>query len=739
MGRRRARRRSRTRSRPAEEKLSAGVVAERIRAIVDSDAERSEESLSSGAEDYVQNMLSMDEYEADFPRFDQGSSRSSSDAEAGNGLSLSNVPAAPFVAAQIASEQPQGDVHAGKDENVSGWCQVREYAQCVSSSMLCDTKQRSVSHNGLKDENRVHGLPDVLDSLIAVESADTLEDSIGSRLSKTLGNVARFVVLENSENKEASFSSADAVAVLEAFKMAECAGFSFRLSCARSKQYLFTISKSDTNEVGANRAATLESCIYRIANTANDALVAITTGMSPVEEVKLGTAEHRARTKCEELWHLLTLQEYSDEDCIELQFDNPSTCCVLRRLATIIGLQCSSEMLVSDNESSQTTLTLVDAFDRGAISKFCFSNIAEAVVRDELWKRQGPLCTESNKKHKSPFSIPPCIGSEDSSVRAAVQILADAWTRIACTQREEPITVHCIILPSRCYSVVSCIAEIMGFESDWRQSRANSALQLVFHMESPSICGQNDPAEIESNLNAVELCLHQFFAEKQVCDEGECNFEQNSKHNRHNKASNGSRHRERGLKGPSRLRQEYIELAWDVIDILTASPGKLPWCEIRVKNKLIRYALTDFMKMNGYGLKTISGSARLQLTGPAAPAIPSCDVLARNLDIVGTRYFGNNKESDGRNKKNRRLAQRSLREQRAAQRSAAAVPTTETRIGLRALEKSFRGSPLDQTNVGHKLLTKMGWQDGAGLGVAEEGRTRPILPSFNCGRQGLGT
>ncbi|KAI9103808.1 hypothetical protein DFS34DRAFT_299919 [Phlyctochytrium arcticum] len=46
---------------------------------------------------------------------------------------------------------------------------------------------------------------------------------------------------------------------------------------------------------------------------------------------------------------------------------------------------------------------------------------------------------------------------------------------------------------------------------------------------------------------------------------------------------------------------------------------------------------------------------------------------------------------------------------------------------------------VDPTNIGSKLLQKMGWSQGQGLGVSGSGRVDPVNVSMRNGREGLGT
>ena len=48
-------------------------------------------------------------------------------------------------------------------------------------------------------------------------------------------------------------------------------------------------------------------------------------------------------------------------------------------------------------------------------------------------------------------------------------------------------------------------------------------------------------------------------------------------------------------------------------------------------------------------------------------------------------------------------------------------------------------TPLEATNKGSQILRSMGWQEGTGLGVAQQGSLLPISLSTQNGRQGLGT
>ena len=47
--------------------------------------------------------------------------------------------------------------------------------------------------------------------------------------------------------------------------------------------------------------------------------------------------------------------------------------------------------------------------------------------------------------------------------------------------------------------------------------------------------------------------------------------------------------------------------------------------------------------------------------------------------------------------------------------------------------------PIDESNVGHKLLKKMGWSEGRGLGVNEQGRLQPIPVQLKNNKAGVGS
>ena len=48
-------------------------------------------------------------------------------------------------------------------------------------------------------------------------------------------------------------------------------------------------------------------------------------------------------------------------------------------------------------------------------------------------------------------------------------------------------------------------------------------------------------------------------------------------------------------------------------------------------------------------------------------------------------------------------------------------------------------APLNSSNKGHMLLTKLGWSSGTGLGRECQGRKDPLLPEKRARRAGLGT
>lgn len=46
--------------------------------------------------------------------------------------------------------------------------------------------------------------------------------------------------------------------------------------------------------------------------------------------------------------------------------------------------------------------------------------------------------------------------------------------------------------------------------------------------------------------------------------------------------------------------------------------------------------------------------------------------------------------------------------------------------------------PIDRSNLGYKLLSRAGWQEGQGLGANEQGMAAPLAVSYHKGNTGLG-
>ncbi|CAD5228317.1 unnamed protein product [Bursaphelenchus xylophilus] len=61
---------------------------------------------------------------------------------------------------------------------------------------------------------------------------------------------------------------------------------------------------------------------------------------------------------------------------------------------------------------------------------------------------------------------------------------------------------------------------------------------------------------------------------------------------------------------------------------------------------------------------------------------------------------------------------------------------SEANIAEEAAQKAIR--PLDETNIGNKLLKNMGWQEGTGLGKAQQGIVNPIAAEQRVQGVGLG-
>jgi hypothetical protein len=45
---------------------------------------------------------------------------------------------------------------------------------------------------------------------------------------------------------------------------------------------------------------------------------------------------------------------------------------------------------------------------------------------------------------------------------------------------------------------------------------------------------------------------------------------------------------------------------------------------------------------------------------------------------------------------------------------------------------------IDDSNIGHRMLMKMGWKEGQALGEHEDGITEPVQAMTKKGRKGLG-
>ena len=54
-------------------------------------------------------------------------------------------------------------------------------------------------------------------------------------------------------------------------------------------------------------------------------------------------------------------------------------------------------------------------------------------------------------------------------------------------------------------------------------------------------------------------------------------------------------------------------------------------------------------------------------------------------------------------------------------------------------ERAAVTAPLNSSNKGHMLLTKLGWSSGTGLGRKCQGRRDPLLPEKRASRAGLGS
>eukprot|EP01134_Creolimax_fragrantissima_P002847 CFRG2847T1 len=59
-------------------------------------------------------------------------------------------------------------------------------------------------------------------------------------------------------------------------------------------------------------------------------------------------------------------------------------------------------------------------------------------------------------------------------------------------------------------------------------------------------------------------------------------------------------------------------------------------------------------------------------------------------------------------------------------------------LDLDNTEQSSMDKPIPETNVGYKLLLKMGWKDGNGLGLKGDGRKEPVRLNEKLGAMGLG-
>ena len=53
--------------------------------------------------------------------------------------------------------------------------------------------------------------------------------------------------------------------------------------------------------------------------------------------------------------------------------------------------------------------------------------------------------------------------------------------------------------------------------------------------------------------------------------------------------------------------------------------------------------------------------------------------------------------------------------------------------------KTLEFAPIDDSNIGHKILQKLGWSKGQGLGTQNEGISEPLPLTIRKKRSGLGT
>jgi len=66
------------------------------------------------------------------------------------------------------------------------------------------------------------------------------------------------------------------------------------------------------------------------------------------------------------------------------------------------------------------------------------------------------------------------------------------------------------------------------------------------------------------------------------------------------------------------------------------------------------------------------------------------------------------------------------------------IPPAQYRAFAAAANGQDETDKLSHTNVGHRMLQKMGWQEGMGLGRSENGMIAPVASAANASKAGIG-
>lgn len=752
MGRGRPRRRSGRKNRRRARERSPCLFEAGIQAIVDSDLEDSDDSLDSVAEDFVCNVYKAGNMKELQPGDDALHARNSVDANAI--LPFEDINASAYLTRTEVSTRNEDVVDDDSEscEHRRTDCKSRTNIPRYFENACFTVSSTSDEDGGNNNEDEQHCHIDMRISLSALMFDDSFDESVERNLGISLEQIVNFSCADKTENEHMSISVVHPQAALAVSDMSTFVGCKSVLSRSDSHGYGYLIVKDKLASGDQNGAGNGIRSPEELHETTSLILKQAAVKRKPTEDATLDTQEAKARAKCEEFLSLLTSNASDDCPPFNLVARDLQVCKILQRLACVMGMNCVLEESNVDAHFSEYMLTFSSPCIRYGMSRKSLSDIVEYLIRRMLWREEDESSRIAARGHRSVVNRPPRIGSDESLARAVAQNVIDVWTKIMLSTEEQFLVIVGDSLPSLWYEAMSKLTNTLGITFDVTNSESKSMFLPVFHFDVQSVREWMHGSERSVTIRALEdifrnevSVLHSLNAKQAGTRDTEFSMRATI-----DDTATPTKHRNRRsgrLNGLPRLRHNFSALASHFIQVLCTSVDDVPRHEVRAKNKIIRQALADFARVSGCNVKSTSGSPRLVLESETADSVPSHEILQENLERITELFFGSKPGSTQKCKerKQTKLDRQQRRQGRKQSKqhgrgvSCTPVPSTTTRAGRNALEKSTRASPIGQSNVGHQMLTRMGWQDGTGLGISESGRTAPLLPCFNVGRKGLGT